>query len=111
MRSEESSKKFLELKRKEIKASKTTRKMWQKKVSRLMTSPSSNDNQTQGVESPAQDSKPELSPRDNSVVIISLHLHIGKFISLHNLFDFIMACLNFCKVHFYFSNFCFDYIA
>jgi ABC-type uncharacterized transport system ATPase component len=55
-------KKFLELERKEIKTSKPTRKMWQKKVSTPTTSASGDDNQTKGKESPAQDSKPELSP-------------------------------------------------
>jgi hypothetical protein len=55
-------KKFLELERKEIETSKTTRKAWRKKVSSPMTSPSGDDNRTQGTESPTQDSKPELLP-------------------------------------------------
>jgi hypothetical protein len=51
-----------EIERKEIKTSKPTRKMWQKKVSSPMTSPSGDNNRTQGMESPDQDSKPELPP-------------------------------------------------
>jgi hypothetical protein len=55
-------KKFLELEQNKIEASKPTRKMWQKKVPSPMTSPSGDNNRTQGIESPTQDSKPKLLP-------------------------------------------------
>jgi hypothetical protein len=55
-------KKFLELEKKEVETSKPTRKVWQKKVSSPTTSPSGDDNRTQGTVSPAQDSEPELLP-------------------------------------------------
>jgi hypothetical protein len=55
-------KKFLKLERKEIETSKSMRKTWQKKMSSPTTSPFDDDNQTQGMESLAQDSKPKLSP-------------------------------------------------
>jgi hypothetical protein len=70
-------KKFLELEKKEIETSKPTKKVWQRKVSSPTTTPSGDDNRTQGMDSPAPDSKPELSPSGNMVVIHSLHLHIG----------------------------------
>jgi hypothetical protein len=50
-------KKFLELKKKEFKRSKPT-----KKVSSPKKTPSGDNNQTQGVESPTQDSKLKPSP-------------------------------------------------
>jgi hypothetical protein len=52
----------LELEKKEIETSKPTKKVWQRKVSSPMTTPSNDENQTQGMESPALESKPELSP-------------------------------------------------
>jgi hypothetical protein len=55
-------KKFLELAKKEIETSKPTKKVWQRKVSSLTITPSGDDNWTQGMESVAPDSKPELSP-------------------------------------------------
>jgi hypothetical protein len=55
-------KKFLELKKKEIETSKPTKKVWQRKVSSPTKTPSGDDNQIQGMESPAPDSKAKLSP-------------------------------------------------
>ena len=53
--------KFLESKKKEVEAAPATKKVWRKKVSSSGT-PSGDDNRTKGMESPAPDSKPELSP-------------------------------------------------
>jgi hypothetical protein len=55
-------KKFLELEKKEIETSKPINKVWQRKVSSPTTTPSGDNNGTQGMESPTPDSKPELSP-------------------------------------------------
>jgi hypothetical protein len=55
-------KKFQELEKKEIETSKPTKKVWQRKVSSPMTTPSGDENPTQGMESPTPDSTPELSP-------------------------------------------------
>ena len=54
-------KKFLELEKKEIEAKPTSKRVWQKKVS-SSGSPPGEDKRTQGMESPASDSKPEPSP-------------------------------------------------
>ncbi|RLN23581.1 hypothetical protein C2845_PM07G11780 [Panicum miliaceum] len=55
-------KKFLESEKKEIKSATPMKKVWHEKVSPLTETPASDDNQTQGMESPAPNSKPELSP-------------------------------------------------
>ena len=54
-------KKFLESQEVKVKAQPTPKKVWRKKVSSPKT-PSGDDNQTEGMESPAPDSKPEPSP-------------------------------------------------
>ena len=54
-------KKFLESQEVKAEPQPTPKKVWQKKVSSPKT-PSGDDNQTEGMESPAPDSKPEPSP-------------------------------------------------
>jgi hypothetical protein len=63
MRSEESSvRNFRSSRRKRSKQASPQKKVRQQKVSSPTITPSGDDNQTQGMESPALDSKPELSP-------------------------------------------------
>ena len=52
---------FEESEAKAIKTKPATKKEWRRKVS-SSGAPSSNDNKTKGMESPAPDLKPELSP-------------------------------------------------
>jgi hypothetical protein len=52
---------FEESEAKVIKTKPATKKEWRRKVSSSRT-PSGDDNRTRGMESPAPDSKPELSP-------------------------------------------------
>ena len=52
---------FEESEAKAIKTKPVTKKEWRGKVSSFGT-PSGDDNRTRGMESPAPDSKPELSP-------------------------------------------------
>ena len=54
-------KKFLASQEVRVEAQPTPKKVWQKKVLSPKT-PSGDDNQTKGMESPAPDSKPEPSP-------------------------------------------------
>ena len=54
-------KKFLESQKTKVETPPTPKKVWRKKVSSPKT-PSSDDNQTKGMESPAPDSKHEPSP-------------------------------------------------
>ena len=54
-------KEFEELEAKAIKTKPATKKEWRRKVS-SSGAPSSNDNKTKGMESPAPDLKPKLSP-------------------------------------------------
>ena len=54
-------KKFLESQEVKVETQPTPKKVWRKKVS-LPKTPSGDDNQTKGMESPSPDSKPEPSP-------------------------------------------------
>ena len=54
-------KKFLESQKTKVETPPTHKKVWRKKVSSPQT-PSGDDNQTKGMESPPPDSKPEPSP-------------------------------------------------
>ena len=70
---------FEESEAKAIKTKPATKKEWRRKVSSSGT-PSDNDNRTQGMESPAPNIQPELSPREPWYVsILAFVYRIVKF--------------------------------